>query len=146
MLIAGEWLRCNDDVTRPVVPIRVHGASGLYYDEAFLVDSGADRTVFSAFLLRATRLPVEHPSSRGVLQGVGGVAASVFVATALELTTSDGRPITPRGEFAAFTDPQATDLSILGRDVLDTFDVIISRRRDEVLLLAQAHGYTIVPT
>ena len=48
-----------------------------------------------------------------------------------------------RGEFAGFTDPTATDLSILGRDVLDHFDVLISRRRNEILLLAPRHRYRI---
>jgi hypothetical protein len=48
-----------------------------------------------------------------------------------------------RGEFAGFTDPTATDLSILGRDVLDHFDVLISRRRNEIWLLAPRHGYRI---
>jgi hypothetical protein len=48
-----------------------------------------------------------------------------------------------RGEFAAFTDPTATDLSILGRDVLENFDVITSRRSSAVLLLAGNHRYLI---
>jgi hypothetical protein len=34
-------------------------------------------------------------------------------------------------------------VSILGRDVLDNFDVIVSRRRDEVLLLAPNHRYEV---
>jgi hypothetical protein len=63
----------------------------------------------------------------------------------LELTRDDGVPATIRGEFAAFIDPRASDLSILGRDVLDNFDVIISRRRDEVLLLAPNHHYHVSP-
>ncbi len=49
------------------------------------------------------------------------------------------------GDFAAFTDPRATDLSILGRDVLGNFDAILSRRRDEVLLLASNHQYDVSP-
>jgi len=38
----------------------------------------------------------------------------------------------------------ATDLTILGRDVLDSFDVITSRRRNAVLLLADNHQYKVV--
>jgi hypothetical protein len=34
-------------------------------------------------------------------------------------------------------------MSILGRDVLDHFDLIESRRRNEVLLLAQNHQYRV---
>jgi hypothetical protein len=40
----------------------------------------------------------------------------------------------------------ATDLSIVGREILDHFEVILSRRRDEVLLLAQNHSYRVVST
>ena len=48
------------------------------------------------------------------------------------------------GVYAAFTDPNTTDMSILGRDVLDNFDVIVSKPRNEVLLLSQNHQYRVV--
>jgi hypothetical protein len=32
-------------------------------------------------------------------------------------------------------------MCILGRDILDHFDVIVSRRRDQVLLVAGNHHY-----
>jgi hypothetical protein len=67
----------------------------------------------------------------------------MLVATVLEFLCDDGRPIRVHGEFANFTDSTATDLSILGRGVLDNFDLIISRRRGEVLLLASQHQYRI---
>src|SRR2546427_5043260 len=37
----------------------------------------------------------------------------------------------------------ATDLSVLGRDVLDHFDLIISRRQNESFLLTPRHQYRI---
>jgi len=49
-----------------------------------------------------------------------------------------------RGKFTAFTDPLTTDLSVMGRDVLNNFDVIVSRPNSEVLLLAPRHGYQVV--
>ena len=42
------------------------------------------------------------------------------------------------------SDASATDMSILGRDVLNHFDLILSRRRSEVLLLAPNHQYRVV--
>ena len=36
------------------------------------------------------------------------------------------------------------NLSILGRDVLDNFDVILSRRRDEIVFMAANHRYDVV--
>lgn len=51
-----------------------------------------------------------------------------------------------RGEFAALTDPSATDLSILGRDVLDNFDVVAARQQGEILLLAGRRRYRLEQT
>ena len=61
----------------------------------------------------------------------------------VEFVRDDGGAARVHGEFAGFTDPAATDLSVLGRDVLDNFDLIISRRRNEVLLIAPKHRYRI---
>jgi hypothetical protein len=61
----------------------------------------------------------------------------------IEFMRDDGTPIRVRGTFAGFTDPGATDLSILGRDVMDNFDLIISRQRGEIVLLAPSHQYRI---
>ena len=36
-------------------------------------------------------------------------------------------------------------MSILGRDILDHFDLIASRRRNEMLLLAVNHNYRVEP-
>jgi hypothetical protein len=74
---------------------------------------------------------------------VGGTQAFVVLRAPLTLYAEDGSPARIQGDFAAFTDPAAADLSILGRDVLDHFDLIVSRRRNEVLLLAVNHDYRV---
>jgi hypothetical protein len=145
MRFVGRWLLFDDGVTRPVMEVNVYDRDGQRQSDLFLIDSGADQTVFNADLLHQLQLlGTSAPAGFG-LYGIGGTAAFVVVRTVLELIGDDGRPATIRGEFAAFTDPEATDLSILGRDVLDNFDVIISRRRDEVLLLAPNHHYHVSP-
>jgi hypothetical protein len=143
MLIRGEWLVCPDGVTRPAVPIDVPGAGGVLCHRRFLVDSCADHTVFSAALLHDLGLPGGSLPPGLTFQGVGGTSPVVVITTVLEFARADGGTARVRGQFAAFTDPQATDMSILGRDVLDHFGVIISRRRNEVLLLAPNHSYTV---
>jgi len=65
------------------------------------------------------------------------------VKTVIIVILDEGGEVRMHGEFAAFTDPSATDLSILGRDVRNHFDVILSRRRNEVLLLAPNHQYRV---
>jgi len=145
MRIAGEWRQCDDGVVRPLLVVDVMGPTGVPVEEAFLVDSGADRTVFSADLL--SRLGgATAPSPAGVsMAGIGGTQAFVQVQATLALPRTDGGTATVQANFSAFTDPKATDLSILGRDVLDHFDVILSRRRDELFLLASPSRYDIHP-
>ena len=144
MRIEGEWFRCDDHVTRPVISALIIGPDGHSYDEAFLVDSDSDRTVFRAVLKDRLRLvPVSTPPGFR-LTGIGGTSAFVSVAAMLEFTRDDGQTTRVRGVYSVFTDPAATDMSIPGRDVLDNFDVILSRQRDEVLLLSQNHRYQVV--
>ncbi len=145
MRIVGEWYFGNDGVSRPIVRALVAGEAGQVYLERFLIDTGADRTVLGAGILSELRLSVDAPPPGAALRGIGGEAGMVLVATLLEFTRDDGGAVRVRGQFAAFTDPRATDVSILGRDVLDLFDVIVSRRREEVLLLASNHRYSVTP-
>jgi len=143
MLIAGKWQVGDDGVLRPLVRAAVSGIDGRLVADDFLIDSGADRTVLSAALLARLSLPTRSAPSGSILSGIGGGCAFVLVTSAVEFIREDGGVVRVRGEFAGFTDPTATDLSILGRDVLDNFDLIISWRRSEVLLLAPRHYYRI---
>jgi hypothetical protein len=143
MRIVGEWLLCDDGITRPTVRAYVGGDADEAHGDDFLIDSGADRSVFAASLARRLRLPGDQPPPELSLLGIGGDTPFVLVNTGIEFVRDDGGTAIVRGVFAAFTDAQATDLSILGRDVLDNFDVILSRRRDEVLLLAPNHQYQV---
>jgi hypothetical protein len=124
MRIAGEWLTADDGVTRPIVHARVGSFAGQVHRERFLIDTGADRTVLGAAILSELGLPVEAPPPGAALRGIGGETEMVLVATTLEFARDDGG--TAR--------------------VLDHFDVIVSRRRDEVLLLASSHRYSVTPT
>jgi Aspartyl protease len=143
MLIAGEWQLFDDGVTRPTVHALVLSGDGNPVSEDFLLDTGADRTVFSAALLAQLPLPTKSTQPGFSLSGIGGARDFVLVTTVLEFTRDDGGPLRVRGEFAGFTDLAATDLSVLGREVFDNFDLIISRRRNEILLIAPRHQYRI---
>jgi hypothetical protein len=145
MRIVGKWHTCQDGTTRPVVDASVTGAGGEPVLELFLVDSCSDCTVLSALLLQELRLTPEAPPPGLSLKGISGAGNYVVVNTVVELLHADGGPARVRGVMAAFTDPKATDMSILGRDVLDHFDLIISRRSNEVLLLTGNHQYHVSP-
>jgi len=144
MLIRGEWFVQDDLVTRPVIRAQVVGAEGQISVARFLVDSGADQTVFSNALLTALALPVTPPPAGYGLVGIGGAGAFVLVTTTLAFRHDAGGVARFRAQYAAFTDPAAVDMSILGRDILDYFDVILSRQRGELLLLSQNHRYQVV--
>ena len=146
MRIAGTWYKCDDGLIRPVLLVRVRGGTGSAIDEKFLIDSGADRTVFSATLLDQLGGPTAPAPTGLSLGGVGGTQAFVQVQAALELARDDGGMATVRGDFAAFTDPTATDLSILGRDVLKHFDLIFGRNQSEIVLLSGNHRYQVHST
>jgi hypothetical protein len=143
MRIVGTWYQCDDGVTRPVMLARIKAANGAALDERFLIDTGADRTVFSASLLSGLGAPTAAAPTGLSLAGVGGSQAFVEVDATIELARDDGGTASVRGPFAAFTDPAATDLSILGRDVLTHFDLIFGRQNSEIALLSGHHRYQV---
>jgi hypothetical protein len=79
MLISGVWHLCDDGCTRPVFRGEILAGDGTWVQARFLVDIGADRTVFSADILEALHPPPLVSPDR--LAGVGGVSPSVGVQT-----------------------------------------------------------------
>lgn len=144
MRIDGYWLNCDDGVSRPVVDAYVIGLNDAAFYERFLVDIGADRTVFSAHLARKLALPAETTSETKVV-GIGGEAGFVLVKTVIQVLSDKGTIVRLKGQFAAFQDDTAIDLSVMGRDLLNHFDCVVSHRNAEVLLLAPNHRYVVVP-
>lgn len=101
----------------------------------------ADRTALSASVLAA--LDLESIESNERLGGVGGVANTVEVDTRLHLPSDDGRMVAFSGRYAAFTQLEALDMSVLGRDILQLFALIVDQPRGLVCMLRDRHHYTI---
>ena len=74
MRILGSWFLFHDGETRPILRAQLQTVDGTKITEQFLVDTGADRTVFSTSLFEQLRLPFEFPPSDLQLHGVGGSA------------------------------------------------------------------------
>ncbi|MDQ3010560.1 MAG: protease [Acidobacteriota bacterium] len=142
MRINGEWKLCDDDVVRPVIRARVLSSSGDWLVAEFLMDTGADRTVFNARTLGNLSLP--SLASEEEISGLGGVTGSALVETKLNLPRENGAPVIFTSRFTAVTDPTALDLCILGRDIMDLFAVIVDRPGNVVCLISQKHRYTII--
>jgi hypothetical protein len=141
MRIDGEWYECDDEVVRPIIRGEVFSAHGSWEPVLFLVDTGADCTVFSAAILDV--LGFEPGTARGRLGGIGGVAESVDVATRIRLAREDGGNAVFRGRYSAFTQLESLDMSVLGRDIMQMFAVIVDRPDDVVSLVGQQHRYVI---
>jgi hypothetical protein len=78
MLISGVWHVCDGGVLRPVVRAEIQASAGSWVNAPLLVDTGADRTVFSADILQALRLqPLvvedrrQNYASRAICCGTG---------------------------------------------------------------------------
>jgi hypothetical protein len=113
MRFDGEWLQCDDGIVRPVMRAEILAGDGTWRSVELLVDTGADRTVISANVLEGLNLDVTEPGDR--IGGVGGLVDSVNVRTQIRLTRDDGHKVVFRGNYAACTNLEALDMTVLGR-------------------------------
>jgi hypothetical protein len=141
MRFDGSWLLCPDGIVRPTVKGELRCGDGAWVPLSFQVDTGADRTVLDAGTLSVLGLQSLQPTE--MLGGVGGRVDSVQVETQLRLKTTDKTTILINARFAAFTDPNALDMSVLGRDITNLFALIVDRPGGLVCLLAKQHRYVI---
>jgi hypothetical protein len=141
MYINGTWFAGADGIMRPVLWGQVRTGTGGWVAVPFLVDTGADRTVFSAGVLGLLHLVPLTTSER--LGGLGGIVSSVVINTHVRFPQVGGGPITLRGLYAAVTVPEALDMSVLGRDITGLFAVIVDQPGQVVCLLGQRHRYYI---
>lgn len=144
MVINGEWMICADGVNRPLIRGELQTGKGQWESVAFLVDTGADRTVLGAPVLAQLELPLTDTPEQ--LGGLGGMTEMVTVATSLRLTKHDAGKVNFRSQYAAVTEVEALDICVLGRDILGLFAVIVDEPKQIVCLLSQRHGYSIVET
>lgn len=141
MRFDGEWLLCDDGVVRPVLRCEVLAADDSWCAAELLIDTGADRTVLSANIFET--LQFEGHGSESRIGGIGGTADAVAVKTQIRLTRADGVKVLFRGAYLACTDPRSLDMSVLGRDILEMFAVIVDYASDTVCLLGGQHHYQI---
>jgi len=141
MRIDGDWYTGDDGVARPVIRGEILGAAGTWTRAPFLLDTGADRTVLSAIVLRLLGLRAEQSPDR--IGGLGGMAESVSVNTAIRLTRDGGGKVLLRGQFAAVTELEALDICVLVRDITGLFAVIVDQPANTICLLGQRHRYTV---
>lgn len=141
MQITGEWYIGDDGTPRPVLRGEILTRDGSWLKTPFLVDTGADRTVFSAAILSNLHLPAFVSQNR--LGGVGGLTESVIVKTQICFSRETGSKVVFRGLYAAIPQLEMLDISVLGRDITGLFAVIVDQPGNSVCFLGQQHQYTI---
>jgi hypothetical protein len=141
MRINGTWHTGDDGVVRPVMLGEILAANDFWLQAPFLLDIGADRTVLSASVLALLGYQPAEVHER--LGGIGGVTDAVTVATRIKLICEDDKPIVFHGQYAAVTRLEALDMSVLGRDILHLFGVIVDQSNSLVCMLRPPHRYLI---
>jgi hypothetical protein len=141
MRIDGTWMLDEGGVLYPLVIGDVLAADGTWVTCPFLIDTGSEATVISADVLHRLGLPTQP--SRRQLRGIGGLVDSVSVNTQLRFTQPDGSPATVRHCFDALTEVRESDISVLGRDILGAFALIVDRPARVIHLGSGRHRYLI---
>src|SRR5262245_36513989 len=102
MRIDGYWLDFEDGITRPVIRASVWTGASTWVEVLFLLDAGADRTVFGAgvqeFLAGLAVSPQEAPQ----VGGVGGRAHTFFAQTRIRFVGQGEREVSVTGPFGVF--------------------------------------------
>ena len=146
-MIFGYFQPNRHGVTRPYIDLDVelHMPVDARLEVTFVVDTGADRTLLSPFV--AQRLYSEfdfdiRSLSRGPsLTGIGGQATTRQVGATLNL----GRQWTRMPTLIVDAPPGPNSMpSLLGRDIIDDFALLIERHRERVLLLDDAEAETFI--
>ncbi len=141
MIFRGAYDNING-IRRPYITILVRSHEGVWIPLPFLIDSGADATFLDASCIQQIGTNPGAVAEQ-TASGVGGKAAHIQIATTLRFTSEDGTK-TFSGTIGIFTNPEACDTPVLGRDVLDNFRVIFDRGHNTILLLAAPHDYEVV--
>ncbi len=141
MVIGGEWILFEDDALRPIIRGEILSADNTWVEAYFLVDTGADRTVFNAAVLPDLSF---SSLEKGVnLGGVGGLTDSVTISTKIRFYRENNIPVTFRGEYVAVTELESLDFCVLGRDIIGLFAAIFDQPNRFIGLVGGNHIYKI---
>jgi predicted aspartyl protease len=132
-----------DGVTYPFVPASIQTDSGEWIACPLLLDTGAERTVIAAEIVEQLGFPPIHLSA--ALTGVGGLVGALQLPSRLELSVGGESTVIINGPFVGLLE-STLEQSVLGRDVLGNFAVIVDRPGNTICLLHGKHRYVIQET
>jgi len=143
MIFRGRY-RYNSGAHRPFLTAYILASGGRWIRYAFLLDTGADVTFLPYRAMRALEIDVSRVEVRDDVGGIGGYGIPyISYATEIRLVSPTGARVFG-GTVNVFLDLHATDVPLLGRDVLDNFVCIFDRAKSEILLLDTPDTYQVV--
>ena len=130
-------------ILRPYISGFVYSSRRVWLEYAFLVDSGADVTFLHYGSLDELAIDTSNLEVYDDVGGVGGKDVP-YIKFSSKLQFISGEDVKVfKGDINIFLDPHATDVPLLGRDVLDHFAVLLDCRRSQVLLLDEMAKYRV---
>ena len=130
-------------ILRPYISGFVYSSRRVWLEYAFLVDSGADVTFLHYGSLDELAIDTSNLEVYDDVGGVGGKDVP-YIKFSSKLQFISGEDVKVfEGDINIFLDPHATDVPLLGRDVLDHFAVLLDCRTSQVLLLDEMVKYRV---
>lgn len=143
MRIDGRWMVCSDGFERPIVPTHLLLPDGQTMPVPMLLDTGADFTFLTYTILQSLNDYV-HAEQPPAASGVGGDMPIALVNVDLMLQTNTGKMLKFRGPIQAFASPTSFEISVMGRDVLDRFEIVYARSRNLIALITAPDSVVIM--
>ncbi|MBI3798780.1 MAG: aspartyl protease family protein [Deltaproteobacteria bacterium] len=143
MIFYGRY-RFNAGAYRPSLTAYVLSTDGRWIKQSFLVDTGADITFLPQRSIAMLGIDTSGVTVKDDVGGVGGQGVPyIEYPTQVRLISPVGAQVL-EGTLNVFLDPHASDVPLLGRDVLDTFTCIFDRTKEQVLLIEPPDRYELV--
>lgn len=143
MIFYGRY-RFNAGAYRPSLTAYVLSTDGRWVKHSFLLDTGADVTFLPQRSIAMLAINTARVVVKDDVGGIGGQGVPYFeYRTQLRLISPTEVRVL-EGILKVFLDPHATEVPLLGRDVLDSFTCIFDRVQGRVLLLDPPDGYELV--
>lgn len=142
MIFRGRY-KNDGDIFRPYIIANILTPKGNWITVDFLIDTGADETFLDYNLIKRLQLKTEGIDVKDDVGGIGGSGIPYFqIDSSLKLVSTSGTKIF-KGKINVFLDAHASEVPLLGRDVLDNFIVIFDKKRNSVLFLDEDEKYNI---
>lgn len=130
-------------IFRPYISAELLSPSNEWMGIDLLIDTGADETFLDFSFIKKFKINIEEVKIKDDVGGIGGSGIPYFqLDSGLKLISSQGTKVFS-GKINIFLDPYASEVPLLGRDVLDSFVVIFDKKQNRILFLDEQEQYEL---